>query len=471
MRQAAAWIISVLLVLAGSGGRNMVQAAPPLTAPRVTEPAPLLYSSAPPQYDAGLDSLINSYVQGQAGNWNIFVKKLDTGQWATYRSDQPQTTASLYKLFVLDEVFREWDAGTLDLDEQWRITSREAAEDQAIDNLKFTIGGTYAISYLLNRMIAVSDNTAAAALVDRVGLDRVNRTIQNLGLKNTYLDFSADNLTTAEDIATLLERIALGQAVSQAASRRMLDLLLAQELNDLIPAGVYNFVPVAHKTGTLDGLRHDAAIVYGPSGPYIFIAMSSGLPDATVAYTVIPHLSAAIYKYFNDQPPQPLRYFPTTTQFIASPFLQVWNTYRGAETLGNPLGPEQAVGGYRVQWFERGRLGLPAGDPTADRVEMGNLGLEALDGRTFDPQPDPHDPAKLWFQATGQVLDGAFLDYWQTYGGVRLFGNPLSPVLSEAVPGAGSLPVQYFERARFELHGAKVQLSDLGRQLYNDANQ
>ena len=247
----------------------------------------------------------------------------------------------------------------------------------------------------------------------------------------------------------------------------MLNILLAQQVNDLIPAGLPAAVPVAHKTGSLDGLRHDAGIVYGPSGPYIFVCMSSSLPDDSVAEQVVPALSAAIYHYFNDRPSQPARYFPETGQFLASPFLRFWNTYDGAETLGPPIGPEQVVAGYRTQWFTRARLGLPPGPETPDQIQVGNLGLEALGPRRFDPVPDPGDPLQSWFAATGQVLRGPFLDYWTAHGGIRLFGNPISPVLNEDVPGAGVVPVQYFEHGRLELRGDTVQVSALGSRLFN----
>ena len=436
---------------------------------RPTEPAELLYSSAPAQADAGLTRLLTTYGVEQGGRWALVVKKLDTGQQATVRADQRVVSASLYKLFVLYEVFRQWDAGDLSLDELIRITPAQAAEDIAIDNLQFTVGERYPVSRLLDRMIVRSDNTAAIALVERVGLANINRSLRDLGLTNSRMDFATDNMTTAADVAALLERIALGQAISPAASRRMLDLLLAQQLNDLIPVGVPAAVPVAHKTGTLPGLRHDAGIVYGPSGPYIVVALLDNLTDNERAYVWTPRLSEEVYRYFNDFPGQPIRYFPFTGHFAASPFLRLWNTYQGAATLGNPLGAEQVVDGSRVQWFERARLSVPVDDPTPDRVAIADLGAEALGERTFAPLPDPDDPGKQWFAATGQVLDGPFLAYWQTHGGARLFGAPLSPVFTEDLPGVGAVPVQYFERARFELHGEEVRLSDLGR-LLHDSN-
>jgi hypothetical protein len=120
-----------------------------------------------------------------------------------------------------------------------------------------------------------------------------------------------------------------------------------------------------------------------------------------------------------------------------------------------------------VQWFERARLGLPPGPASPTRVEFGSLGREALGTRRYAPVPDPGTPGTLWVAATGQVIGGPFLAYWQRYGGLGLFGNPISPRLTEDVPGSGPLPVQYFEHARFELHdNNEVVLSKLGLLLY-----
>ena len=314
-------------------------------------------------------------------------------------------------------------------------------------------------------MIGYSDNTAAAALVDRVGIANVNRTLQNIGLTDSRLDFVNDNITTANDVAELLERIALGRAVSPAASRQMLDLLLGQQINNLIPKGLPLGTPMAHKTGTLIGLRHDAGIVYGASGPYIFVMMSSNLPDDNTPYDIVPRLSWDVYTYFNNRPSQPARYFRPPASL--SPRLScAYGTLTTARRRW--AHPRAGAGEQRLPdpVVQEGPPGAAAtGATTPDQVEVGSLGLEVLAGRHFDPVPDPGDPARLWFQATGQVLADPFLSYWQTHGGVRLFGNPISPALTEDEPGGGSLRVQYFEHARLELHGDQVQVSALGRLL------
>jgi beta-lactamase class A len=80
--------------------------------------------------------------------------------------------------------------------------------------------------------------------------------------------YAADlnNTTTAGDLARLLVALDRGEAASEASSAEIVRIPLAQELDDGIPAGLPAGVPVAHKTGEITGVAHDAAIVYPPGG-------------------------------------------------------------------------------------------------------------------------------------------------------------------------------------------------------------
>src|SRR5437660_7405369 len=70
-----------------------------------------------------------------------------------------------------------------------------------------------------------------------------------------------------------------------------------------------------------------------------------------------------------------------------------------------------------------------------------------------DPVPDPHQAGVQWFAPTGHTLRGAFLDYWNRYGGLAQFGFPLTEEFTETVgPDNRPVGVQYFERNRFEHH-------------------
>ena len=107
-----------------------------------------------------------------------------------------------------------------------------------------------------------------------------------------------NNSATARDLATLMTAIEQGKAASPSSTQAMRTILLAQELNLEIPAGLPPGTPVAHKTGQISGVLHDAAIVY-PSGrpPYVLVVLTSGIPDEKVARALIADLSRQVYAH------------------------------------------------------------------------------------------------------------------------------------------------------------------------------
>jgi len=428
---------------------------------------PLLYSSAPDYPDAGLQSIVDSFVADAPGDWAVTIKKLDTGQYAEFNSHTQAVTASLYKVFVLYEVMRQRAQGKFSLDSTEQITDDAAAYDESIGELNWNIGDQVKVSTLIDRMITVSDNTAAVVLTNLVGVNNINAGLQRLGLTGSLLDFSGgDNMTTAADMNHLLELIATDQVLDRDSCRYILDVMLKQELNDLLPQGLPVEVQMAHKTGSLFQLRHDAGIVYGPSGPYVITVLSWNQSDSVSTYTVIPKMSAAVYQYFNGRDFQPARYFPETRQVVGPAFLLYYNSHGGEATFGLPIAPETPQGDRVVQYFERARLERPA---AAGPVALGLVGRELTDaqGRKFPPtaQSAPNDADTQWFAATQQAIGQPFLTYWRQHGGQEIFGLPISPVVIEDHNGQ-QLRVQYFERARFELHGNTVSLGLVGSELY-----
>lgn len=143
---------------------------------------------------------------------------------------------------------------------------------------------------------------------------------------------------------------------------------------------------------------------------------------------------------------------------------------RGGLTLfGLPLTEVFLEDGKPVQYFERARLEWHA---TSATVQAGHLGRWAAQQYSLSPAFAPvaaAPPDAIYFQQTGHTLRGMFLRFWRTYGGVVNFGYPLSEEFSQQGQQGQTLLVQYFERARFELHpdgqgGFQVQLGHLGRE-------
>jgi beta-lactamase class A len=157
-------------------------------------------------------------------------------------------------------------------------------------------------------MITRSSNLATNSVIALVGAPRVTKTLRGLGAKQmTVLRGVEDgkayqkglnNRATARDLALLLAAIERGQTASASSTRAMRAILLAQELNDEIPAGLPPGTRVAHKTGQITGVLHDAAIVYpAEHGPYILVVLTSGIPDAKVAQALIVDISRQVYAH------------------------------------------------------------------------------------------------------------------------------------------------------------------------------
>src|SRR4029079_6666097 len=97
-------------------------------------------------------------------------------------------------------------------------------------------------------------------------------------------------------LAIILRAIQEGRAAPPAATREMLSILLAQEFNERIPAGLPAGVRVAHKTGEITRIAHDAAIVYPPGrSPYVLVVLTRGIQDTKIADKLVADISTIIY--------------------------------------------------------------------------------------------------------------------------------------------------------------------------------
>ena len=207
--------------------------------------------------------------------------------------------ASTMKIAVMIEAFRRAASGKHLLNDSLVVRnafrsivdgSDYRIEDDSDDALYEHLGRKMAVHDLVYQMITVSSNLATNLLIDRFSADSVQATIERLGTKKMQVlrgveDLKAfrqglNNRTTAADLATLLDALLHGRAVSPEADRAMLDILLDQRFNTMIPAGLPADVRVAHKTGSITNIHHDAAIVYPANGePYVLVILIEGIAD------------------------------------------------------------------------------------------------------------------------------------------------------------------------------------------------
>ena len=146
------------------------------------------------------------------------------------------------------------------------------------------------ISELVYQMITVSSNLATNLLIDYLEAESIQATVDSLNAPGMRVlrgvedlkafDLGLSNSTTARALATLMEAISQGRAVGETSDSRMIEVLLDQEFNEMIPAGLTEDTRVAHKTGQITRIHHDASIVYPPNAPaYVLIILIEGLDD------------------------------------------------------------------------------------------------------------------------------------------------------------------------------------------------
>ncbi|HEU5014778.1 MAG TPA: hypothetical protein VFT66_19815 [Roseiflexaceae bacterium] len=141
---------------------------------------------------------------------------------------------------------------------------------------------------------------------------------------------------------------------------------------------------------------------------------------------------------------------------IAQIFRDYYYRNGGLPIFGYPISDQMQVNGRTVQWFQRARLEYwpeqgYAGTPY--EIQGGRVGVEYTGNRAFPQQaPFISTPTNHYFAETGYGVRGAFLQFWQQHGGLAIFGYPISNEVQETLDDGKVYTVQYFERARMEIH-------------------
>jgi beta-lactamase class A len=166
------------------------------------------------------------------------------------------------------------------------------------------VGRSLTLRQLCEAMITVSSNFATNLLIEKLGVDNIRATTKALGATgmqvlrgvedNKAFEKGLNNTTTARGLLVLLERLATSGAVDATADAAMIEILKRQKFTDAIPAGLPAGTPVAHKTGNITRIQHDAGIVYAPR-PYVLVVLVRGLDDQSKAKRLIADVARAVH--------------------------------------------------------------------------------------------------------------------------------------------------------------------------------
>jgi beta-lactamase class A len=242
-----------------------------------------------------LTATIEPLVQASGGSVGITLVELTGGTplvW-TYNGSEVFTAASTYKLAALMMEAQNIAAGTTDPN---GLVCYQDADYEAGWFDDYFDGACFTRNELAQRAGLKSDNTAGHMLVRDVGgADVLNAWAASVGATESV--FFTDNTTSAIDLATLWAAEATGRLGGPAAQAWLYPLLTGTSTEAGIPAGVAGRSTVVHKTGTIDQVDNDAALVTaGPNGAYVLTVMTDGL-GGEAGWQLIAAISSDVWTF------------------------------------------------------------------------------------------------------------------------------------------------------------------------------
>ena len=267
------------------------------------------------QISPTLETKVRALIAASGAEVAVAYRTLDGKSELLIDPDKSFHAASTMKVPVMIELFRQAEAGTVKLDDPLPIHNefrsivdgspyKLSEGDDSDREVYANIGKTMTLRALNEAMITVSSNFATNLLIEKLDVEKIRASVTKLGADGMKVlrgvedgkafEKGMNNATTARGLLVLFEALGHGKAVSPAADREMIDVLKRQKFRDGIPAGVPPGTAVAHKTGSITRIHHDAGIVYGPR-PYVLVVLVRGIQDQKVSGPLMAEISKAVW--------------------------------------------------------------------------------------------------------------------------------------------------------------------------------
>lgn len=262
---------------------------------------------------------IKGILSNEKGTFAVGFKNLQTGETLLINEHEIFHAASTMKTPVMVEVLKQAEAGKFSINDSLILKNEfksivdgsifflDSVEDSEHEFYKH-LGEKRTIDALMYDMIIVSSNMATNMIIELVDAKNVTATLREMGANDMQVlrgvedgkayEKGLNNVTSAYDLMILFEKIAKGELVSKRASDRMLEILLDQRFNEIIPAQLPSDVKVAHKTGSITSVRHDSGIVILPDGSrYVLVLLSKNLENEEAGVQTMADVSKMIYDH------------------------------------------------------------------------------------------------------------------------------------------------------------------------------
>lgn len=262
---------------------------------------------------------ITEELSKQSGIFAVAFKDLTTGEEILINEHELFHAASTMKTPVMVEVYKQVAEGKFSLKDSILIKNefisildgRTFSISASVDSdtlLYKEIGKKRTVYSLMYDMIIVSSNLATNLIIELVDAKNVTNTLRSIGANDIQVlrgvedtkafEAGMNNQVTAYDLMLLFEKIDREELVSSEASMAMMDILLNQQFNDIIPANLPKEAKVAHKTGSITGVQHDSGIVFLPNGrKYVLVMLSKDLENEEAGVKSMSIVSRMIYDH------------------------------------------------------------------------------------------------------------------------------------------------------------------------------
>ena len=255
-----------------------------------------------------LESTIHEVDQHLDGVMGMAVEDLNSGDQFFLHENEVFAQASSIKVAVLADLYLQAQQGKLKLTDLYTVQASDLVADSDIMG-GLTPGITrVTLRDLATMMVAVSDNSAANVLIDRVGMENVNAMLDSLGLTHTQLrrkmmDLDGakqgrENISTPREMMLLFEALYRGKLLNKESTTDFFKVLSTNK-DSWIPRDLPADVKIANKPGSLEGVRNDSGIVFVEGRPYVICIMTAFLENERDGEEAISKISVAAWRMFD----------------------------------------------------------------------------------------------------------------------------------------------------------------------------
>lgn len=238
------------------------------------------------------EEAISKTIEGVEEKYGLYIKDLNSDYKFSFGGDQVFYAASLIKIPIILEFYRQRGAGNITPETAIEIIDADFQEGESFPE----VGKIYLARELARIMIKESNNTAAAALARTLGWSNIVALKEILRASNTNL---TDNTSTASDMGKFLEAFFDPQVVRPELLDEVIELMHKTYFEDLIPYPLPEEIKVSHKVGIFEGIYSDAGIVFGKKSKYILVIMDEDVSQIE-ARDLIRKISEITFNYFEN---------------------------------------------------------------------------------------------------------------------------------------------------------------------------